>query len=818
MCPETYPRLILKMNTVVAWQPESSPGLAGSIARGDPNSRDDFAEWMMKFALAVYLDSQRGENRVSRNDGNFHSSTAAIQIEAEEDPELAATLSNESETLFNKFEHLRGPNDLNDAILHQEMAVDLVPNDHPDKPFYLSKLGALLQSRFLLLGDPSDIDNAVAYQQTAIDAITVDHPQRSKCLGVLGMSLATRFERFGNISDINNSIMYQREARDLMADDDPDKLQCLNNLGICLRFRFNRLQNLADIDSAISELQKAFDLTPENDFNKATPLVNLGASLQDRFERLGKLADIDNAITQLRLAISLMSDDNPSKHFGLVNLGCCLSMRFDRFGSFADIDEAIELQQAGINFIPDKHPEKHAYLANLGTCYGLRFKSLQDVADIDRAITNHQAAAVLTPNNHPRKASYLRNLGISFTKRFELLGSHSDINDAVRYHRAAVNLVPEGQDKSSFLTSFGNALQYRFRVLGSVSDINNAIAQHQASVALVSANHPERTARSMNLGNSLLYRYLCLHHPQDLEAAISFWSSAVMCPVGHPVIRFDAVKSWIRAASRFKHESVMAAYECAIDIMPIIAWLGLPIVDRHQHLVKIGGVVRDAAATAISLEQHDKALEWLEQGRSIVWSQILQLRTPIDELRGIDSGLADRLLEVSRLIHLGPGVGGSGGEPGSMREEGVRYRALTTEWESIIGKIRSLPNCEDFLRPPRSSQLLQAAQKGSIVVLNIVEERCDALVLVPGLEEVVHIPLPKITSKRVTELQEELKGLLSSSGLRMRGDRAAKKAEDTSEDDDFKHILAELWNGLVKPILDSLAFSVSIFTMGITAC
>jgi hypothetical protein len=80
--------------------------------------------------------------------------------------------------------------------------------------------------------------------------------------------------------------------------------------------------------------------------------------------------------------------------------------------------------------------------------------------------------------------------------------------------------------------------------------------------------------------------------------------------------------------------------------------------------------------------------------------------------------------------------------------------------------------------------------------------------MVPGMEEVIHIPLPNITSQRVTELRDELKNILYTNCLRLRGDRAAQKWADEGDSDSCADILAELWTGLVKPILDSLAFSV----------
>jgi hypothetical protein len=63
-----------------------------------------------------------------------------------------------------------------------------------------------------------------------------------------------------------------------------------------------------------------------------------------------------------------------------------------------------------------------------------------------------------------------------------------------------------------------------------------------------------------------------------------------------------------------------------------MSWLGLSISSRHHELISARTLACDAAATAISKKHLHTALEWLEQGRSVLWGQILHLRTPLDGL------------------------------------------------------------------------------------------------------------------------------------------------------------------------------------------
>lgn len=53
---------------------------------------------------------------------------------------------------------------------------------------------------------------------------------------------------------------------------------------------------------------------------------------------------------------------------------------------------------------------------------------------------------------------------------------------------------------------------------------------------------------------------------------------------------------------------------------------------------------------ASAAEQYETALEWLKQGCSIVWDQLLSLRTLIDALHAVDPTLANVLTRVSMAL------------------------------------------------------------------------------------------------------------------------------------------------------------------------
>jgi tetratricopeptide (TPR) repeat protein len=744
------------------------------------------------------------------NDG-LETLQRAVNLTSDHHPDKPGHLTNLGDFLRTRFERLGDVADINDAIVQCQAAVNLTPDGHVEKPSHLNNLGVSLEVRFERLGKLADLDAAIAQKQAAVNLTPDGHSDKPRRLANLGDSLQTRFERFGNLDDLNDAITQTQAAVKLTPDDHPYKPSRLNNLGSYLQARFIRLGNLDDIDNAIIQKQAVVNLTQDGHPNKPGYLNNLANSLRTRFQHLGNLADIDNAIAQSQAAINLIPNGHPEKPGYLSNLGIFFEARFQRLGNLTDLNAAITRKQAAVKLVQDDHPSKPGYLTNLSISLETRFQRLRNLADINDAIAQSQAAVNLIPDGHPRKPRHLNGLGVSLRARFERLGNFDDLNAAIMQIKSALNITPEGHpSKPGYLNNLGISLGTRFDRFQDLADLNNALEQYQKAVDLTPETHPDKVARLYNFAAFLEIISQRLQQPHYAELAISHLSVAAKSKDGPPSIRFDAAEQWISIASRLNHASLLAAYECAVDLIPLVAWLGLPIVDRHQHLARIGGITREAVAAAISVEQHDKALEWLEQGRSIVWTQILHLRKPVDSLHKANPGLANRLVQISQLLEQGGGQGGLLEEDiESIEERGRRYRALTMEWESIIERVRALPDFKDFLRPPSSRHLMKAVKNGTFVVVNIATKRCDALAILSGRKDIRHIPLPKVMSKRVVELRDKLKNFLHSSGIRSRGTRALRD-RDEADEMTCERVLAELWNNLVQPVLSSLGFSVRV--------
>jgi hypothetical protein len=142
----------------------------------------------------------------------------------------------------------------------------------------------------------------------------------------------------------------------------------------------------------------------------------------------------------------------------------------------------------------------------------------------------------------------------------------------------------------------------------------------------------------------------------------------------------------------------------------------------------------------------------------------------------------------------------------SLRQEADRHRTLAIERDKLLREIRGFPGFEQFLLRKDFSQLRASAHSGPVVILNAAESRCDALIVLADVDHVIHVPLPAFTLQRSAGLQKMLETLLGHVRVVHCDDREGKSA--TRGCVHWEPLLSALWTGVVKPVLDALAFSV----------
>ncbi|KAH6881201.1 CHAT domain-containing protein [Coprinopsis sp. MPI-PUGE-AT-0042] len=754
---------------------------------------------------------------------------SAVQLTPESHADLPGRLTNLGISFRRRFEHTGDVSDMAEAISVQHKAVQLTSEGHADLPACLNNLGTSFTRRFEHTGDLSDMAEAISVQHRAVQLTPEGHANLPGFLNNLGNLFRHQFERTGDLSDIAEALLAQHKAVQLTPEGHANLPACLTSLGNSFQCRFERTGDLSDITEAISAQHRVVQLTPEGHANLPAWLNNLGNSFLRRFEHTGDLSDIAEAISAHQKAVQLTPEGHANLPGRLSNLGNSFLCRFERTGDLSDIAEAVSAKQRAVQSTPEGHANLPTLLTNLGTSLRYRFKSTGDLSDMAEAIAAQHRAVQLTPEGHADLPAWLNNLGISFMCRFEHTGDLSDIAEAISAQHSAVQLTPEGDaNLPGRLNNLGNSFQCCFEHTEDFSDIAEAISAHRKAVQLTPKGHADLPGHFSNLGCSFLHCFEHTHSEEDLDASISNYKSAATSTFGSPRHRLEAATIWANLLSQHHPLSldIVHAFDMALSLIALIAGLEESLRGRYSQLHDICGIALKAASAACSLGRVDKALEWLEQGRCVVWSQLSNLRTPIDDLRLHNQELAQSVAEVSKQLQnagscrVQSHFGLSTSEKVLLEDEARVHLNLARRWDDLLKTVRSIPGFECFLQPlPCSSLLQHLPESGPVVVINVDEQRCDAIALLTGQDKPIHIPLPDFSLEKANKYRGDLKANLESQQLRMREVREATdedvsgralrpgKRNQMQSEVVVRKILRDLWNEVVGPILNTLGFS-----------
>ncbi|RXW23183.1 hypothetical protein EST38_g2665 [Candolleomyces aberdarensis] len=761
--------------------------------------------------------------------------------------------------------------DIDEALSFQKKLLEMTPPTEYGARFeLLGNLGLLLHTRFLRSGKIEDINEAIRTLQAA-KAVYQHRP-----LGVepsngpiglynnLGNSLARRFERTGNLVDLDEAVSNQKSAVNLVPDSNQTlKSSSHNNLGISLTLRFERTGTISDIEDAITSLRNAVALSvplPETDEPVRKPndilvtvarINNLSIALLRRFERGSALEDIQEAILYQQKVVQFTPHGHPDLPARLNNLGKFLHARFSRMDDASDLATAISCQLKAVELLPNDHPDLPAWLNNLGGSFLTRMNktSGSSVSDIDRATTAFQRAIQLTPADHASRPMLFHNLGNAFSMHFKAMDDLHYAEEAISTLEMAVSLTPDDDAHlPSYIKSMADVRLRRFCKSHDGMDLENAITALKRAVDLTPPNHAFRPSILQSLGDALLTQFHALKEVNGtqahtfLEESITCYREGAMCPIGPPSALLSNAVRWANTSFAFKEsEHSLEAFERVVELMPAVAGLEQTAQERHRVLSQFPGIASSAAAAAFACGMVEKALKWLEQGRCLVWSQYAALRTPLEDLRAHDPSLADRLAFLSkslenfshRMTYRAEDitVAAAPRQTISLQDEIHQHVKVSREYNEAVEEARRIPGFETFLSLPfASSSLAELSQhlpeEGPVVLINVNQHRCDALVLMAGCQEsedLIHVPLTfslEMAELLHGKLRDELTALASRDGLQeLEGslfdatetERAvAPLSRRTQKQNTIRHILGELWEHVVKPILDAVAITVSL--------
>jgi len=741
---------------------------------------------------------------------------AATRLPADPD-DRASCLSALAQVQLSQFGRSGQLPDLERAVETGRRAVAGYPADDPGRAGSAVDLALFLVRLFETTGAPAALGEAQAVIAEAVALTEEDSPARHIVLAVQAMIRWREYERTGQFASLMTAAA---EADQVIAALPPGHLLqsfVLSTMGMIELRRYERTAEQAALDRAIMVLVQAVEKGGRRHYFRAGWLSMLGICLGRRFERTGNAADLDDAIDLLREGATT---GTAYSHIPLwlTNLCAFLRVRFERTSDMADIDEAIEAARRAVAMAGAEVSHQPLMLSSLGGVLLARHhSSFRHENDIDDAIDAMRAAAEASQPGHTEHPMHLMNLGLAHNARFDQAGALHDAAEGVRYCREALAALPDDHgDRALYLANLSTCLDSLADETRDRADAAEALDSAREALGKVSPDHPERARYLKIEGNALQTRYDLYGDPADLSTAFSSWRAAASITAADPADRLATARYWGRTAAR---EGVLAeavgGFSAAVKILPEVIWHGLNPATRQQQAARWAGLAADAASSAVLDGKPELAVELLEQGRSMLWSQALNLRADLADLQLAAPELASRL-EAARAIlnapvlssaprQLGislPGVYADGLPVTRFhppRQEDPRARAAR-DYDETLRRIRQLDGFEHYLEPTPYAELATATGGGAAVIVNASRYGCHAIIVTPDTERARVVDLPRLDLDAAEERASQMSRLLGNA-------RQANRPFLSREADrrDLLDILSWLWEVISAPVLDSLA-------------
>lgn len=791
----------------------------------------------------------------------------------------AGACNNLALALRNRYERRGARTDLDEAVAHARNGAEAAADGFP-RTACLSTLSGALVTQYGYRGDPRALDESIAAGRAALaamglplpapdehpdDAVRPEPPSAGDTSGAvavlvnLALALRRRHERTGDIGDLDESVAAARGALRLSPPRSADHPACLDQLATALQIRCRLTGDPEDLDEALDAGRKALRRCPVRHPSRVMLLNNHARALRLRFERDGDAADLNEAIAAVRQGLHTVAPEDTATALLHLQLSILALLRNRLLADPVDVDTAVAAAAEAVAAATPGDPNRGTYLNQLGIAHQERFSQRLDPADLDAAVHAGRRAVRATPRDHPLHATCRQNLGNTLLTRWvwrleygdggeprERTGEAlrrtavdlADLDDGIEAHRAALDAAVGVADRAMCSANLGTSLRRRYEQTGDARDAREAEALLREAVFAGPAGGPVYGRHLSVLAELLSARHRLTGDRDSAAEAIAVWQRAARLPSAGAADRIAAATSWGGLAARLGDDWAQAVdgMAAAVDLLPLLAWRGLGRAQREELLADCAGLAQDAAAAALAAGRPEEAVELLERGRSVLWSQLLEQNTELDALRAAAPALAARLDQVRSALDA-PGSTGAAALPPAVPLTGVpftgdsgagasapdvaqrpawleqhdaadRRMAPAHEWDALIDEVRGLPGFENFLRRPRLREL-RSALPGPVVLVNVSTLRCDALIVTGSAVRVV--PLPGLTARdaharvvRFLTALDEADRAVGAGGI------AARMVREQT----LLGTLEWLWEAVAAPVLEALGLTSPVPSHG----
>jgi hypothetical protein len=657
--------------------------------------------------------------------------------------------------------------------LHREL-LELRPSGHPLRDEALHRLARALHflAFELHLSGPEALAEAIQLNREAAQLRPVGHPDRNKTLNNLAIGLTRRFEVSGDMNALQESIVALREVLQHRPPGHPQRDCVLENLSEALTISFDYLGLYENLVESISYSREALQVRPAGHPRRYRTLNNLGVALQARFRHHGT-ADMEALIDSVnyhRDSLLMVPESHPERGWVMANLAAALMTWYRERGDSNTLNEAIHLLREASELFHSKKHLRDDILNDLAEALELKSENSDDLAGalLSEVEALHRKVLERRLPGHPRRVETLHNMarvlcGPQFRSWKEALALYQEaLEICLRGYFARAKLL------SDMSRCFLDIESPFFDILKGVGDLAESYADD--------FSHITQRLRSAISD---------VHRVEDAYQAIT--------------------KSAEHSSERYITEisdHILRLYVQVIGLLPRAANLGIDCQARLLAVIGSDEIVRNAAARAIMGGRIAQAVELLEQGRGLIWSQALHLRNG-----GFDGVPDEKREKLEQLLHsLGHGARRlkDHGQTAEQRErDSEMRRRLNVQAEALILEIRTYPALDRFLLPPVFQTLIDALPDAFVVVVNASKLRYHGLICngAAGLAKSIELRLPRV-GLNSADLRAKLPRVVHPLSL-TRGMRL-----DSGSSGSLQSVLSLLWSSIVQPIISQLCLQV----------
>ncbi|PTD06930.1 hypothetical protein FCULG_00006387 [Fusarium culmorum] len=684
------------------------------------------------------------------------------------------------------FFHSEDISDLNESIALTESSLHRMRDGNPSKVTHQLNLGVLLKEKYNRIGDEVDFLNAAKNIEEALALATDEHHDRSMWNEIfaelydlrhrnlrllddlekivqlrheslsaienndesaksstikadqeaakpthqfnLALSLDELYVERRSLGDLQESIAMVREAIAAIPEEDPDWLILIRFLYLRLHSLYLETGVLEDLEESISLNRQFIEKGGEEHPDMPAQLNNISVNLMAIFERTGDPAQVDESIRYGLESLRVVSKDDPGYRLVLSNLATALSVRARVTGSLVDLDDAIFYGRSALNATSEEDPDRHVQFHNLASALLKKYnRSYGDMGLLHEAIKMSRKALSCVSDDHPDRETYQNRLASALSSRYDALKLSQGLEESIKLSRdVARAMTDKYTGRTSARGTFAILLQKQVRDGGgSLDDVNEAIEISQKALDLTPEDSPSRTEHWTMLGGLYVSKYTLSRLHSYMETAVEYYRSAVTHPTGDPLRRVIAATAIVHLCPEFDQ-----AYEiglAALDMVPMLASVrSLETADRQYLLSHAAGLAANTAGAALRIEKKpSEALSILEQGRGLLASSLDEIRTDIKDLQNSFPELADEFVKLRSEL--------DSSDNSSSKEKdmlnGRRRHDAGKAFDYLLNQIRLKPGFEDFLGPLTTDQMLSAAARGPVVVINSSWMGIEAIII-----------------------------------------------------------------------------------------